>query len=154
MATSSTLGLLFEISADPSRAVAAVQGSSAEITAALAGITAASTESASAQTTAADQIVEGHARIGSSTREAREAIRGMGEELGVHMPRFVSSYLTSLGGIAPIMAMAFAPIAVIGLIEVLGRVPDAITKITDSLMGWDAAGKKLTRRFPRTMKRS
>ena len=74
--------------------------------------------------------------------QARHAIRGLGEELGVHMPRFVSSYLTSIGGVSTIMAAAFAPIAVIGLIEVLAQIPGMIEKGVNALRGWNEEAKK------------
>jgi hypothetical protein len=74
--------------------------------------------------------------------EARHAIRGLGEEIGVHMPRFVSTYLASLGPVAGIMSMAFAPIAIIGVVEMLGHLPKAIQGGIDSLRGWGTAAKK------------
>jgi hypothetical protein len=74
--------------------------------------------------------------------EARHAIRGLGEEIGVHMPRFVSTYLASLGPVAGVMSMAFAPIAIVGIIEMLGHLPKAIQGGIDSLRGWGAAAKK------------
>ena len=89
----------------------------------------------------AEDMAAGAGKIISSHTEATHAIRGMGEELGLHMPRFVSSYLSSLGPMAGIMSAAFAPIAVIGLLEVLDRVPEAFHKMTDSIMGWDKEAK-------------
>ena len=74
--------------------------------------------------------------------EARHAIRGLGEEMGLHMPRFVSSWLTSLGGVAPVMAMAFAPIAVLGFIHVLAEIPEKLHEGLDALHGWTEASKK------------
>jgi hypothetical protein len=66
----------------------------------------------------------------------------MGEELGVTMPRFVSSWLASLGPVAGVMSMAFAPIAVIGLIEVLEKIPGTLQKGIDWLEGWTKEAKK------------
>jgi hypothetical protein len=85
---------------------------------------------------------EGFARVGSSTRETREALRGLGEEIGVTMPRFVTAWLSSLGGVSTVMAAAFAPIAIVGMIEVLGKIPGAIQKGIDWLHGWTAEAKK------------
>lgn len=80
--------------------------------------------------------------MGGSSRGAREALRGLGEEMGVRMPRFVSGWLTSLGPVAGIMSAAFAPIAVIGLIEVIEKIPGALQKGIDWLHGWTAEAKK------------
>src|SRR5208283_1064178 len=74
--------------------------------------------------------------------EAQHAIRGMGEELGVHMPRFVSTFIAHIGGVAPVMAAAFAPVAIIGLIEILAKIPDAIDKIILKFEGFGEAAQK------------
>jgi hypothetical protein len=88
------------------------------------------------------QLEEMAGRTETSTRGAREAIRGLGEEIGVHMPRFVSSWLASLGPVSGVMSAAFAPIAVIGLVEVLGKIPGALEKGIDWLHGWNEAAKE------------
>ena len=77
-----------------------------------------------------------------STREAREAVRGLGEEIGVKMPRFVSSFVSDLGVVGPALAMAFTPIAVIGLASVLSEIPGALDKGINKLQGWDEEAKK------------
>ena len=81
-------------------------------------------------------------RMVSDARASTMAFRGLGQEIGVKMPLFVGSWLSSLGGVSTVMAAAFAPIAVIGLIEVLSKIPDALQKGIDYLHGWDAAAKK------------
>jgi hypothetical protein len=78
----------------------------------------------------------------SSATEARHAMRGLGEEIGIHMPRFVSTFLSSLGPVATVAAAAFTPIAIVGMIQVLGQIPGAIEKGISSLRGWDAEAKK------------
>lgn len=69
-----------------------------------------------------------------STREAREAVRGLGEEIGVHMPRFVSSFVSDLGGVGPALAAAFTPIAVIGLAKVLYEAGKAAFEFYDNIV--------------------
>lgn len=73
---------------------------------------------------------------------ARYAIRGLGEEIGVKMPRFVATWIASVGGVAPILSAAFAPIAVVGLLEVFGQIPEAIEKIRNKFAGWTDEAKK------------
>ena len=90
----------------------------------------------------ASEVESAAARTVSSTRGAREAIRGLGEEIGVHMPRFVGSWLASLGPVSGIMGAAFAPIAAIGLIEIIGKLPETIQRGVDALHGWTAEAKK------------
>jgi ABC-type transporter Mla maintaining outer membrane lipid asymmetry permease subunit MlaE len=77
-----------------------------------------------------------------NAHEARAALAMLGEETGVRLPRHVRSWLSSVEGIAPIMAAAFTPIMVIGLIESLGKVPEAMQKGIDKLMDWGEASKK------------
>ena len=90
-------------------------------------------------------------RASHSAREAKEAFAGMGEELGVHMPRFVRGFLTSIGPVSGLMAAAFAPIAIIGLIDYLAKIPEAIEKGTDSIMGF---GEKQKEAFAADIKAS
>lgn len=82
------------------------------------------------------------AKMEYSMTEARHAIRGAGEEIGVSMPRFVSSFVSSLPVVGPALAAAFSTIAIIGLIQVLAQVPGAIEKIIGKLSDWDDAAKK------------
>lgn len=77
-----------------------------------------------------------------STTEAKHALHGLGEEIGVHIPRFVQGFVANLGGVGPALAMAFTPIAIVGLIGVLSEIPDAIDKGINKLQGWTEAAKK------------
>lgn len=77
-----------------------------------------------------------------STREARESVRGLGEEIGVHIPRFVSTFISDLGGVGQALAFAFTPVAIIGFLGVLNELPDAIQKGSDKLVGFDTEAKK------------
>jgi hypothetical protein len=51
--------------------------------------------------------------------EARHAMHGFGEEIGIHVPRFVQSFVAEIGGVGPLLATAFTPIAIVGLASVL-----------------------------------
>jgi hypothetical protein len=83
-----------------------------------------------------------HRAHASEMMEARHALHGFGEEVGIHMPRFVQSYLTSLEGVAPMMAAAFTPIAIIGAIEAFSGLGEAVTKGINTLRGWTEELKK------------
>jgi hypothetical protein len=91
---------------------------------------------------AVDTIPPATARAGSSAMQARMAMMGMGQEMGVALPRFVRSFLTSVGPVAGIMAAAFLPVAIIGVVEWLAKVPSAIENMTDSIMGYGEAQKE------------
>jgi hypothetical protein len=142
MAIDSSADLLFRISADstPAQAdLAALRGAVADTCSGMASDVGAAGDKAGESFTG---MGEGAHKVSGQMRETREALRGLGEELGVTMPRFVNSWLASLGGVSTVMAAAFAPIAVIGLIEVLGKIPAALEKGIDWLHGWTAAVKK------------
>jgi hypothetical protein len=85
----------------------------------------------------------GAEKLEYSVGEARHALRGFGEEIGVHMPRFVSSFVAGLGGVGPALAAAFTPIAVIGLIEVLKDAIEKVAEFTSRIFILTDAAKEL-----------
>src|ERR1017187_3326209 len=131
----SAANLLFTISGDASPGTAELDAFRTSVAANMGAVRAEFGATAAAAKVAAVQT-------GGSTRGAREAMRGLGEEMGVRMPRFVSGWLASLGPVAGIMSAAFAPIAVIGLVEILGKIPGALQKGIDWLHGWTEESKK------------
>src|ERR1017187_1877015 len=89
----------------------ALQATMKEFSASVSGVTGAlnvNSQALQAHQANSRNVVSSNGRTASSMTEARHAIRGMGEELGIHMPRFVSTYLTSIEGVAPLMASAFS----------------------------------------------
>lgn len=70
-----------------------------------------------------DQLQTHAANAGRATAremtEARHAIHGLGEEIGVHVPRYLQSFITQLPGVGAALAAAFSVIAVVGLIELV-----------------------------------
>jgi hypothetical protein len=205
MASDSVLGLLFEISADPSKAVAGTElfrdktvASTEAIKAALAnaqvaleqglgqfsaetqlmaaGLTESAAKAAAAelqQKTAAVEAAEGlqqqtaateettaasasldlqlkvliatiaaNGGLNTSVTEARIAAQGLAQDLGVHLPRAATSFLSRLPEFAPLLSAAFAPIAIFALIEALEQVPKIFDKIVGSITGWDEEAKK------------
>ena len=90
-------------------------------------------------------------RVMTDATKSRMALMGMGQEMGVAMPRFVRSMIGSIGPVGSIMAAAFMPIAIIGMLQYLAKVPEAIKKMTDSIMGYGEAQKKA---FEETIKSS
>jgi hypothetical protein len=142
MAFDSAADLLFRISADTEAAQADLASLRTAISGTCADAAASGQAAGASLGGSLGGMHEGFTRVGSSTRETREALRGLGEEIGITMPRFVSAGLASLGPVSTVMAAAFAPIVVVGLIEVLAKVPAALQKGIDWLNGWDAAAKK------------
>lgn len=137
----STLGLMFEISADPSKGIVAAQQFSEQVTAAMQQM-AVELETVKAQLADTQVQLEAlstsHVRVGNTSKEAREAIRGMGEELGLHMPRFISSFITEIEGVGPALASAFSVVAIVGIVEMVAeQLPKAYDKLVEKITGWD-----------------
>jgi hypothetical protein len=115
----------------------------------VAGIQAGMSEAAATVEVGSKQMTASFKEIAVeseySATEARHAFHGLGEEIGIHVPRFVQSFVANLGGVGPVLAAAFAPIAVIGLVNVLAEIPEALQKGIDKLAGWDEEAKKAFR---------
>jgi hypothetical protein len=58
-------------------------------------------------------------KMNYSFMEARHAAMGFGEEVGIHLPRFVSTFLAHTQMIGPALALAFTPVAIVGVGMVL-----------------------------------
>jgi hypothetical protein len=114
-------------------AAAIVQQNTAAMVASFRGVAA---ESAAATA----KIGESFSRVSrGEMAEASHAVRGLGEEIGVHMPRFVSNWVASLGPVQSVMASAFSAVAVVGLIEAIPQVVEKISAIADAWDGMRAA---------------
>lgn len=112
----------------------------------------ATVQAASAQMESAfGAATEGAEKTQFSVTEARHALHGLGEEIGIHVPRFVQSFVSHLGGVGPALAAAFAPIAIIGLTKVLIEAGKSafefyenVVNLKSELEALDSIEKKLT----------
>jgi hypothetical protein len=77
------------------------------------------------------------------TRDAQLALREIGQLAGVELPRAVTSFLARTSLIGPAMSAAFSAVAVVGLIDVLSKMPEAFEKISGAITGWDEKAKKV-----------
>ncbi len=131
-----TLGMLLRIEADPSQADAAlhsVRGSVEEF----------GREVQSTTAVALAPMREHFGRMPSELTEARHALHGVGEEIGIHIPRFIQSFLVQLGPVGPALASAFSIIAIIGIVQLVAeKLPEAFGKLTEVLTGWGESAKK------------
>ena len=90
---------------------------------------------------------------GGSATEARHSVMMLGEEFGVHLPRGVTSFISSLGPVQAAMSAAFPFLAIAAgatiLIEKLMKMEDeaaksgrAWTAITDDIAKWGQTSKE------------
>lgn len=97
-------------------------------------------QKASNETTTA--VGEGMKRAEYSTGQAKMAMRGLGTEVGVSMPRYVSAWLASLESVGPAMAAAFSAIAVVGLIMLVVKAGEQLVSFIGQIGALSAAEKK------------
>jgi hypothetical protein len=71
-------------------------------------------------------------------------VRGLGQEIGVGIPRFMASFLGSLAPVAGFLQAAFLPIVIVGFIEILGK---AITKVGEMAEAVGGFGEKTKRTY-------
>jgi hypothetical protein len=88
------------------------------------------------------RALAGQGGVTNSVTEARIAAQGLAQDLGIHLPRAATSFLAKLPEIGPLLSVAFAPIAIIGLIEALGQVPKMFEKLEGAVTGWGETAKK------------
>src|ERR1041385_817511 len=86
---------------------------------------------------------EGAKKIDYSMSQASHSIRGIGEEIGIRMPRFVSTFLAEIPAVGAAMSAAFSAVAIIGFVQTLEQIPAAIAKAIDALHGWDDEARAL-----------
>jgi hypothetical protein len=122
MGSQSVLGLLFEISADPSKATDALRRF----------------EQATGQSS--ERAAVGTKPLDTALLSNRESVRLLSEELGVHMPRAVSGavaeMLPGLNAIGPALLAGFAVAEIPKLIS-------GIEEATDEISGFGKEAKKV-----------
>jgi hypothetical protein len=100
-------------------------------------------ESAASAFAAASQQAYGSTeKLASGANNARIAFGGLVQDIGIRGSRALGSFIAQSETLAPLMSAAFSGIAAIAFVEILSRIPDAIKKASESLMGWNAAAKE------------
>jgi len=57
-----------------------------------------------------DTVPPAFNKVGYSATEARHALMGVGEEIGVHIPRFVGTFISQMPGIGKALEAAFSSV--------------------------------------------
>ena len=66
--------------------------------------------------------------MGAEARESKASLALMGEEIGVHIPRHIRGFISSMPGVGAALSAAFSGIAVVVLI---GVIVEAIKKVVE-----------------------
>jgi hypothetical protein len=125
------------------KAAAAVEENIQRMTAAMKAMEAESASLRAEVTALQAKLADGMHHTTSETQEAQHAMRELGQEIGVHIPRGISRWLSSMGPVAGVMSAAFAPIMVIALVEVLSEIPKKVGEALDAMGGFGEETKKL-----------
>jgi hypothetical protein len=100
-------------------------------------------ESAAAAFSAASQQAYGSTeKLATGANNARIAFGGLVQDLGIKGSRALGSFIAQSETLAPLMSAAFSGIAAIAFVEIISRIPDAIKKASESLMGWNQQAKQ------------
>ena len=67
-------------------------------------------------------------QLGAEARESKASLALMGEEIGVHIPRHIRGFISSMPGVGAALSAAFSGIAVVALI---GVIVEAIKKVVE-----------------------
>jgi archaellum component FlaC len=78
-----------------------------------------------------------------SFTEARHAAAGLGEEMGVHLPRLVSSFLAHSELIGPALAAAFTPVALIMVGKILAETAEKLVELYQDTYNLKSAFEQL-----------
>ena len=135
MGNSSTLGLLFEINADPTQAQAAL-GQFQSQTQAATGAAAAASEDFGRRSVQS---------VGNSTHAARL----MTEVMGIQLPRAITSSIAHMETFQAISSVAFSAAIIIYFIENLDRMR---TKIAEGALALGGYSKEMQKMFEEAIK--
>jgi hypothetical protein len=93
----------------------------------------------------ADQMATQMAAAGEKTTvsmtQARESAALLGEEVGVHIPRGLATFLAELPAVGQAMSLAFSGFAILGLIEVLVKAGEKIAEFVQNTFIYTQAEK-------------
>lgn len=68
-----------------------------------------------------------------SMTDSRESVMLLGDELGIHMPRALSMFISKLGPVAGLMETAFPIIGIVAVIGIIGKLIEQHHKLKDEL---------------------
>jgi hypothetical protein len=133
------LGLYFEIAADPSKADAAISQFEATTGASFAKMTGAATGAGKSFDT---QLTPALERTTAGTQQAHAAAMVLEQQIGVHLPRGITSMLAHSDLIGPALTAAFAPVAIMLFAENIPKLIHGIQDAGDAIGGYGTVAKK------------
>jgi hypothetical protein len=136
MGSSSTLGLLFEISADASQAQAELARFQGQFAPWLDSLTKGTQAMGKSGLAAGQDAAKGLDKTGASALQSRYAVMALADQFGLHLPRALATSLSQMELLQRVATVAFSAMAVIYLIENIGKMAKAIGSAALELGGF------------------
>ena len=86
-----------------------------------------------------------------SMTDSRESVMLLGEEVGVHMPRALSMFVSKLPGVGAAMEMAFPIIGIVAVIGIIGKLIEAHEKAKQAMAALPDQELKIGTAFAESM---
>ena len=91
----------------------------------------------------------GFEQVGASAHEAKASLALMSEEVGVHIPRHLRTFITMLPGVGEALEASFKVVAVIALAAVIYEVIKKVIELRKTLEEMDLAAERSAAEFAR-----
>lgn len=88
-------------------------------------------------------------QLGAEARESKASLALMGEEIGVHIPRHIRGFISSMPGVGTALSAAFSGIAVVALIGVIVEAIKKVAEFREKLEELREAPERIEAQFAR-----
>src|SRR5579884_380988 len=88
-------------------------------------------------------------QLGAEARESKASLALMGEEIGVHIPRHIRGFISSMPGVGAALSAAFSGIAVVALIGVIVEAIKKVVEFRENLEKLREAPERIEAEFAR-----
>src|SRR5579885_894776 len=88
-------------------------------------------------------------QLGAEARESKASLALMGEEIGVHIPRHIRGFISSMPGVGAALSAAFSGIAVVALIGVIVEAIKKVAEFRENLEKLREAPERIEAEFAR-----
>jgi hypothetical protein len=88
-------------------------------------------------------------QLGAEARESKASLALMGEEIGVHIPRHIRGFISSMPGVGTALSAAFSGIAVVALIGVIVEAIKKVVEFRENLKKLREAPERIEAEFAR-----
>src|ERR1035438_4951154 len=88
-------------------------------------------------------------KLGASASESKASLALMGEEVGLHIPRHLRTFITMLPGVGQALEASFKAVAVIALIAVINKAVKKVLELRKAIVEMHVAAERSAAEFER-----